>query len=51
VQIVQIVQMQGLAVIFHVVRFSSQESLVCGLVAGLRVHAVEHEGIQASGSA
>jgi hypothetical protein len=33
---VQIVQRQGLAVIFHVVRFSLQ---VCGLVAGLRVHA------------
>jgi hypothetical protein len=36
---VQIVQRQGLAVIFHVVRFSLQEPVVCGLVAGLRVHA------------
>jgi hypothetical protein len=34
---VQIVQRQGLAVIFHVVRFSLQEPVVCGLVAGLRV--------------
>jgi hypothetical protein len=38
VEIVQIVQTQGLAVIFHVVRFSLQEKVVCGLVAGLRVH-------------
>jgi hypothetical protein len=37
VQIVQTVQRQGLAVIFHVVRFSLQEPAVCGLVAGLRV--------------
>jgi hypothetical protein len=37
VDIVQIVQRQGLAVIFHVVRFSLQEPMVCGLVAGLRV--------------
>jgi hypothetical protein len=28
---------QGLAVIFHAVRFSLQEPVVCGLVAGLRV--------------
>jgi hypothetical protein len=35
---VEIVQWQGLAVIFHVVRFSLQEPVVCGLVAGLRVH-------------
>jgi hypothetical protein len=40
VEIVQIVQRQGLAVIFHVVRFSLQEPVVCGLVAGLRVHAI-----------
>jgi hypothetical protein len=33
---VAIVQRQGLAVIFHVVRFSLQEPVVCGLVAGLR---------------
>jgi hypothetical protein len=39
VEIVQIVQRQGLAVIFHVVRFSLQEPVVCGLVAGLRLHA------------
>jgi hypothetical protein len=39
VEIVQIVQRQGLAVIFHVVRFRLQEPVVCGLVAGLRVHA------------
>jgi hypothetical protein len=37
VEIVQIVQRHGLAVIFHVVRFSLQEPVVCGLVAGLRV--------------
>jgi hypothetical protein len=37
VEIVQIVQRQGLAVTFHVVRFSLQEPVVCGLVAGLRV--------------
>jgi hypothetical protein len=37
VETVQIVQRQGLAVIFHVVRFSLQEPVVCGLVAGLRV--------------
>jgi hypothetical protein len=36
---VEIVQRQGLAVIFHVVRFSLQEPVVCVLVAGLRVHA------------
>jgi hypothetical protein len=35
---VEIVQRQGLAVIFHVVRFSLQEPVVCGLVAGLREH-------------
>jgi hypothetical protein len=34
VEIVQIVQRQGLAVIFHVVRFSLQEPVVCGLTAG-----------------
>jgi ABC-type amino acid transport system permease subunit len=34
---VEIVQRQGLAVIFHVVRFSLQEPVMCGLVAGLRV--------------
>jgi hypothetical protein len=39
VEIVQIVQRQGLAVIFRVVRFSLQEPVVCGLVAGLRVSA------------
>jgi hypothetical protein len=33
---VEIVQREGLAVIFHVVRFSLQEPMVCGLVAGLR---------------
>jgi hypothetical protein len=33
VGIVQIVQRQGLAVIFHVVWFSLQEPVVCGLVA------------------
>jgi hypothetical protein len=37
-EIVQTVQRQGLAVIFHVVRFSLQEPVVCGLVAGLRVY-------------
>jgi hypothetical protein len=37
VEIVAIVQRQSLAVIFHVVRFSLQEPVVCGLVAGLRV--------------
>jgi hypothetical protein len=37
VEIVQIVQRQGLAVIFHVVWFILQEPVVCGLVAGLRV--------------
>jgi hypothetical protein len=31
VENVQIVQRQGLAVIFHVVRFSLQEPVVCGL--------------------
>jgi hypothetical protein len=31
VQIVEIVQRQGLAAIFHVVRFSLQEPVVCGL--------------------
>jgi hypothetical protein len=35
---VQIVQRQGLAVIFHVIRFSLQEPVVCGFVAGLRVY-------------
>jgi hypothetical protein len=30
---VEIVQRQGLAVIFHVVRFSLQDPVVCGLVA------------------
>jgi hypothetical protein len=35
--IMEIVQRQGLAVIFHVVRFSLQEPVVCGLVAGLCV--------------
>jgi hypothetical protein len=35
---VEIVQRQGLAVIFHMVRFSLQEPVVCGLVAGLRVY-------------
>jgi hypothetical protein len=35
---VEIVQRQGLAVIFHVVWFSLQEPVVCGLVAGLRVN-------------
>jgi hypothetical protein len=39
---VQIVQRQGLAVIFHVVRFSLQEPAVCGLVAGLRVSVLCH---------
>jgi hypothetical protein len=38
VQIVQIVQKQALAVMFHVVRISLQEPVVCGLVAGVRVH-------------
>jgi hypothetical protein len=38
VENVQIVQRQGLAVIFHVVRFSLQEPVMCGLVAGLRVY-------------
>jgi hypothetical protein len=38
VKIVQIVQRQGLAVLFRVVWFSLQEPVVCGLVAGLRVH-------------
>jgi hypothetical protein len=37
VEIVHTVQRQGLAVIFHVARFSLQEPVVCGLVAGLRV--------------
>jgi hypothetical protein len=37
VEIEQTVQRQGLAVILHVVRFNSQEPVVCGLVAGLRV--------------
>jgi hypothetical protein len=37
VKTVQIVQRQGLAVIFHVVRFSLQEPVVCGLVAALCV--------------
>jgi hypothetical protein len=36
VKIVQIVQRQGLAVIFHVVWFSLQEPVVRGLIAGLR---------------
>jgi hypothetical protein len=36
-EIVQIVQRQGVAVIIHVIRFSLQEPVVCGLVAGLRV--------------
>jgi hypothetical protein len=38
VEIVQTVRRQGLTVIFHVVRFSLQEPVVCGLVAGLRVY-------------
>jgi hypothetical protein len=41
VKIVQIVQRQGLAVIFHVVWFSLQEPVVCELVAGLRVYACD----------
>jgi hypothetical protein len=44
VEIVQIVQRQGLAVIFHVVLFSLQEPVVCGLVDGLRV-SVKSENI------
>jgi hypothetical protein len=39
VEIVQIVQRQGLGVIFHVVRFSLQEPVVCAFVAGLPVSA------------
>jgi hypothetical protein len=38
---VQIVQKQGLAVMFHVVWFSLQEPVVCGLVAVLRVSVVK----------
>jgi hypothetical protein len=42
---VEIVQRQGLAVIFHVIRFSLQEPVVCGLVDGLRVHANQQQHI------
>jgi hypothetical protein len=45
VEIVQIVQRQGLAVIVHVVRFSLQEPVVCGLVAGLRVSVQIHANL------
>jgi hypothetical protein len=43
VEIVQIVQRQGVAVIFHVVWFSLQEPVVCGLVAGLRVSVINND--------
>jgi hypothetical protein len=49
VKIVQIVQRQGLAVIFHVVWFSLQEPAVCALVAGLCVQGVPGGMCQTSG--